>query len=417
MKPFTRIRPRPTAERAEAPDGQPSRLVLGRFSALRRPSPLRVVAAPSPTLFWTILVSIALLCLIGLVFVLSASMVSANHTQSTSWYWFLRQAFFLGVGACAMWVAVRVDYHRWIRLGRVILGLSIVALLLVLLPTGLRHEINGASRWLGPDFIYFQPSEMAKLGIILWLAGLLDRRRSSIRDYRVTILPAFTVLGVVAGLIVVEPDLGTTTLVCCIVVAMLAVAGARLDTLALLGAPAGVLGFFVSLRGYHRERLLAFLDPWAHANDAGYQTLQSQVGLASGGLFGVGIGNSKLKWGFLPEAHTDFIFSVIGEEAGLIGCVLVISLFFVFIVAGINAGRRCRDLAGLLVSVGITCWIGLQAIINIGVSVGVLPNKGITLPFVSYGGTSLVMTMFAAGILLNIARQPGTVEPGRSRRR
>jgi len=414
VKPITRRGP---VEEAAAADGQPSRLVLGRFARLRRPSPLRVVAAPSPTLFWTILVSISLLCLIGLVFVLSASMVSANHNQSTSWYWFLRQAFFLGVGAVAMWVAVRVDYHRWIRLGPVILIASIVALVVVLLPTGLRHEINGASRWLGPDAIYFQPSEMAKLGVVLWLAGLLDRRRHDIRDYKVTILPAFAVLAVTAGLIVLEPDLGTTTLVSCIVVVMLAVAGARLDVLAGIGLPAGAAGFALSMRGYHRARLLAFLDPWAHASDAGWQTLQSQVGLASGGWFGVGIGNSKAKWGFLPEAHTDFIFAIIGEEAGLIGCTVVIGLFLVFIVAGVNAARRARDLAGMLLAVGIATWIGLQALVNIGVSVGVLPNKGITLPFVSYGGTSLVMTMFAAGILLNIARQPGTVEPGRPRRR
>ncbi len=408
---------RSPAPAVEGPDGQPSRLRLGRFERLARPSPLRVVADPSPTLYWTILVSLGLLCVVGLIFVLSASMVSANHTKSTSWYWFLRQAFFLGVGAVAMWVAVRVDYHRWVRFGPALLIVSVLALVLVLLPTSLRHEINGARRWLGPDFISFQPSEMAKLGVILWLAGLLERRREVIRDFRVTILPAFTVLAVVGGLIVLEPDLGTATLVSVIVVVMLAVAGSRLDVLTYVGVPIGAAGLLFSMRGYHRVRLLAFLDPWAHANDAAYQTIQSQVGLASGGLFGVGIGNSKAKWGFLPEAHTDFIFAIIGEEVGLIGCAVVISLFLVFLVAGVNAGRRARDLSGMLVAIGISSWIGLQAIINIGVATGTLPNKGITLPFVSYGGTSLITTMFAAGILLNIARQPGTVAPGRPKRR
>jgi len=410
-------RRQPAAEAAATVDGQPSRLRLGSFARWRQPSRLRVAADPSPTLFWTIVVSIGLLSLIGLVFVLSASMVSASHHQSTSWYWFLRQAFFLGAGACAMWVAVRVDYHFWIRRGPLVLMASVAALVLVLLPTGLRHEINGARRWLGPDFVRFQPSELAKLGLVLWLAGLLERRQAVIREWRETILPAVCVLGVVALLIVAEPDLGTTTLVCCITFVMLAVAGTRLDVLAGIGIPGGVLGFAFSMRGYHRARLLAFLDPWAHANNAGWQTLQSQVGLASGGLLGVGIGNSKAKWGFLPEAHTDFIFAIIGEEAGLLGCAVVIALFFVFLVAGVNAGRRARDLSGTLVAIGISCWIGLQALINIGVAVGALPNKGITLPFVSYGGTSLVMTMFAAGILLNVAKQPGTVAPTRSRRR
>jgi cell division protein FtsW len=224
-------------------------------------------------------------------------------------------------------------------------------------------------------------------------------------------------MGVVALLIISEPDMGTTVLVASITFVMLAVAGARIDVMLASGAPLAVFGIAFFMRGYHRARLLAFLDPWKHADRAGWQTLQSQVGIASGGLFGVGIGNSKAKWGFLPEAHTDFIFAIIGEEMGLIGATIVIALFFVFLVAGINAGRRARDLAGLLVAVGISTWIGLQALVNIGVAVGALPNKGITLPFVSYGGTSLVMTMFAAGILLNIARQSVTVEPGRARRR
>jgi cell division protein FtsW len=396
-------------------DAQPRRLSVGRF--VHRPSPLRVVSDASPTLYWTIVVTMSLLCLIGLIFVLSASMVSANHTKPTSFYWFYRQAFFLAVGAVALWIAMKVDYHAWVRLGPIVLGGSIFALALVLLPTPLRHEINGARRWLGPDVARFQPSEMAKLGLVLWLAGLLERRRSQLRDWKATVAPAICVLVVVAGLIVSEPDLGTTTLVACITFVMLAVAGARLDSMLAFAAPLAAAGGVFSMRGYHKARLLAFLDPWKHADKAGWQTLQSQVGIASGGLFGVGIGNSKAKWGFLPEAHTDFIFAIIGEEMGLVGATIVIGLFFVFLVAGVNAGRRARDLSGLLVAVGISTWIGVQALVNIGVAVGALPNKGITLPFVSYGGTSLVVTMFAAGILLNVARQPGTVAPGRARRR
>jgi cell division protein FtsW len=396
-------------------DAQPRRLRLGRFH--RTTSDLRVVDQASPTLFWTIVATMSLLCLIGLIFVLSASMVSANHTKSSSFYWFYRQLFFLAVGAVACWIAFRIDYHRWVRLGPLVLGASMVALLLVLIPSPLRHEINGARRWLGPDALRFQPSELAKLGLVLWLAGLLERRRGEMRQWKKTVAPAFLVLGAVALLIISEPDMGTTVLVASITFVMLAVAGARIDVMLGFGAPLAVGGLAFFMRGYHRARLLAFLDPWKHADRAGWQTLQSQVGIASGGLFGVGIGNSKAKWGFLPEAHTDFIFAIIGEEMGLIGASIVVLLFFVFLVAGVNAGRRARDLSGLLVAVGISTWIGLQALVNIGVAVGALPNKGITLPFVSYGGTSLVMTMFAAGILLNVARQSVTVGPGRSRRR
>ena len=394
-----------------ATDGRPDRLRLGRFRPGRDRSRLRVVAPPSPTLYWTLVATISMLCLVGLVFVLTASMVSANHSDLSSAYWFYRQAFFVALGGVALWVASRVDYHKWVKLGPVLLVLSVAALALVLLPTPLRHMVNGSKRWLGPDVVRFQPSEMAKLGMVLWLAGLLERRRSLMREWRQTVLPAVVVLGVVALLIVIEPDLGTTTLLACVTFVMLAVAGARLDSLAGFGVLGGGAVMVLSMRGYHRARLLAFLDPWKHANNAGWQTLQSQVGIASGGLFGVGLGNSKAKWGFLPEAHTDFIFAIIGEELGLIGCVVVIGLFTVFVIAGVNAGRRAPDLSGLLVAVGISSWIGFQALINIGVSIGALPNKGITLPFVSYGGSSLVMTMFAAGILLNIARRPGTREP------
>lgn len=406
--------------RARVRDGQPDRVRLARVRAalptMRPPTPrLRVVVPRSPRLFWTLLVVISALCAIGLIFVLSASMVSAEHTRSTAWYWFLRQAFFLVLGSVAAFVAVRVDYHRWVRMGPAVLLAAIVLLAVVLL-TPLGREANGATRWLGPSSFTFQPSEAAKLGMVLWLAGLLERRRERIDDWTVTVAPAMSVLAVVAALIVFEPDLGTTSLIAAVTVTMLIVAGARMDRIAAIGLPLVAVGLAFSMRGYHRARLLAFLDPWAYANGAGWQTLQSQVGLASGGLFGVGLGNSKAKWGFLPDAHTDFIFAIIGEELGLLGCLVVLGLVGAFIVTGLNVARRAPDLSGTLVAAGITSWIGLQSLINIGVAVGVLPNKGITLPFVSYGGTSLVVTMFAAGILLNIARQPGAVVARRARR-
>ncbi len=358
----------------------------------------------SSTPFWAILVAVVALCLIGLVFVLSASAVKAEHQKDTPWYFFLRQALSLGIGAVAMWIGFRVDHKRWIRLGPLLLVGSVVSLMLVLTPLG--NEVNGAKRWLGPNFVGFQPSEVAKLGVILWLAGLLSRRQFRISDWRSTVLPAFAVVGLIAVLVMAEPDLGTTALIFSVAFVMLVVASCRLDVMAGLAVPAIGLALAASMWGFRRGRMLAFLDPWKHADRWGFQTLQSQVGLASGGVFGIGLGQSRAKWGFLPEAHTDFIFSIIGEELGLVGCTLVIALFLVVVAAGVLAGRRAGSLQSMLVAVGISAWIGLQALFNIGVAVGALPNKGITLPFVSYGGTSLIVTMFAAGILLNIARHP-----------
>jgi cell division protein FtsW len=371
---------------------------------------LRVVAEtrPSSVPFWCIVGSVMALCLLGTVFVLSASAVQGQDTQGSPWYFFLRQAAFLVVGGLVCWIGFRVDHRRWIRLGPPALIVSIVALFLVLTPLG--HEVNGAKRWLGPSAIGFQPSEIVKLAVILWLAGLLSRRQQRLTDWRVTALPAFAITCVVALLVMKEPDLGTTVLLFSVVFVMLAVAGCRLDAVTLMAVPVIGAGIAASMWGFRRGRMLAFLDPWKHANNWGFQTLQSQVSIASGGLFGVGLGQGRAKWGFLPEAHTDFIFAIIGEELGLIGCILVIGLFLTLVIAGITAGRRAGELQSALLAIGISTWIGLQALFNIGVAVGALPNKGITLPFVSYGGTSLVVTMFAAGILLNIARRPAAAK-------
>jgi cell division protein FtsW len=378
---------------------------------------LRVVAETrhSSAPFWCIAGSVVALCLLGMVFVLSASSVQAQHVYGSPWYFFLRQAGFLVVGCVVCWIGYRVDHRRWIRLGPLALVVSVACLFLVLTPLG--HQVNGATRWLGPSVLGFQPSEVVKPAVVLWLAGLLARRQPRLADWKVTVLPAMAVTLLIALLVMAEPDLGTTVLVFSVVFVMLAVAGCRLDVLSVLALPAVGAGVVASMWGFRRGRMLAFLDPWKHANNWGFQTLQSQVSLASGGLFGVGLGQSRAKWGFLPEAHTDFIFAIIGEELGLLGCILVIGLFLTLVIAGINAGRRAGELQSALLAIGISTWIGLQALFNIGVAVGALPNKGITLPFVSYGGTSLVVTMFAAGILLNIARRPSAATLRAPRRR
>jgi cell division protein FtsW len=366
-------------------------------------------ASHTPPVFWTILGAVVGLTLIGLIFVLSASSWKASRQLDSSWFWFTRQTTFVALGAVGLLIGVKVPYQFWVRRGGVLLVSAVVMLMLVLIPTGLSREVNGSRRWLGSDFVAFQPSELAKLAMIMWLARLLSTRASRIRESRSTVYPALVVMSAMAVLVFKEPDLGTTVLICAVTFIMLAVAGARLDSLVAWVTPGAALAVFFAFQGYRGKRMMAFLDPWEQATRAGWQTLQSRVGIASGGIFGVGIGNGRSKWGFLPEAHTDFIYSVIGEELGLIGCLLVLGLFLAFIVAGVSAGRRARDRAGTLVAVGISSWIGLQALFNIGVAVGVLPNKGITLPFVSYGGSSLAVTLFATGILLNVARHPAVL--------
>jgi len=278
-------------------------------------------------------------------------------------------------------------------------------MLLVVLVPGIGVRVGGSSRWLGFGAWRVQPSELAKLAMALYCADLLARRRDRMRDLRVTLRPILVVLFVVAMLVMRQPDMGTTLVLASIVVSILFVAGtplpALVGTLALGAAGAFALGMTAS---YRRARLLSFLHPWSDRSNTGYQLVQSIVGLASGGVAGVGLGASRAKWGFLPNAHTDFIFAIVGEELGLLGSLLVVALFAALAVLGVRAAARAPDRFGVLLGTGITAWLVGQAVINIGTVVGILPVTGVPLPFVSFGGSSLVIAMGAVGILLNIAR-------------
>ncbi|MDZ7734049.1 MAG: FtsW/RodA/SpoVE family cell cycle protein [Acidimicrobiia bacterium] len=259
----------------------------------------------------------AVINLVGLVMVLSASQVVALYEQGSSWYYFVRQAIWLGVGGVALVVAMVVDYHVWQRWARAVLLVAVGLLALVLV---VGEEVNGSKRWLGIGDFGIQPSEFAKLAVILFAADLLARRADRIERTDLTLRPLIVVLAVVAALILLEPNLGTTLVLAAIVFAMLFVAGTPLRSLAAVGAFGMGGGLLMALAApYRRARLLAFLDPWSDPQNTGYQTIQSLVGTASGGLLGVGLGASRAKWGFLPFAHTDFIFAVIAEELGLLG--------------------------------------------------------------------------------------------------
>jgi len=311
----------------------------------------------------------------------------------------------VAIGLIAAVVAARMRLRFFDRWSTVVVFASVVGLLMVLLPTPIsRGPVNGARRWLDIGPLDFQPSELAKLSLILWVATLLSRRQPQMGEWKMTILPVGLVTAVLCGLILLGPDLGTVVVICAVVGIMLVAAGARLDVLVAVGGVAAVGLGIKAFSGYHAARW-SFLDPLANARDSNFQLLGSLGGVASGGWFGVGPGGSKAKWGYLPEAHTDAIFAVVGEEFGFLGSVVVIALYATLIIAGLQISRRCTDPFGRLAAIGITAWIGLQAFINIGVSVGLLPNKGFTLPFVSYGGSSQAVLLLAAGILLSASRR------------
>ena len=380
----------------------------------RRPEVEVLRRTPSPEL--VVVVVVGLLCGLGLVMVYSASSVLSVRQHGSSYAIVARQFAWLVVGVAAAYGASRVSMRTWRdRVAGPMLVVSAgllayVALAVAVRRVGIDHlpyvlDVNGATRWLGVGSFQLQPSELVKPALILWLARLLSEPRRDLGTFH-GLKPVLLSAGVVGVLVLIGDDLGTTMLLGAVVLTMLFMAGAPMRTVGLIGGTLASAAAFslVFLESFRVTRIMAFLEPDKHVSGAGYQLLQSQIGLASGGVFGTGPGLSKAKWGFLPEAHTDFILAVIGEELGLIGSVVVIGLFVGFMAAGCTIAMRARSGFGRLVAFGVTTWIGVQALINIGVTVGTLPTKGITLPFVSYGGSSLLMSLFGVGILLSVAR-------------
>jgi cell division protein FtsW len=299
--------------------------------------------------------------------------------------------------------AIRFDYHNWQRLVRPLLILSVILLCLVLLP-GVGIYVSGARRWMGYGIFRIQPSEIAKLALLVYTADIVSRRGKELYDWRRVMRPVVLMLGLFALLVMKEPDLGTTLVMAFLVIAVLVAGGVRAKHLFVVGG-AGIVAIsaLAWLEPYRRERMLTFLHPFADSSNSGYQIAQSLIAIGSGGLTGVGLGASRAKWNFLPNAHTDFIFAIIGEELGLIGAFVVMGLFIVFGILGTRAALRAPDRFGTLLAAGTTMWVVAQAVINIGAVVGVLPVTGIPLPFVSFGGSALVTTMLASGILVNVA--------------
>ncbi len=370
-----------------------------------------------PTAEQLLIGSVAVLCLLGLIMVYSASSVSSVQGGSPSWAKVSRQFIWMVGGLGAGFLVSRIPLATWktkltpplIVLAFCLQGyLAFAALVEKVGGPAMPFAItrNGATRWVGHGALQGQPSDLVKLALILWLAMFLDDRRREI-GAREALYPVLFVTGALGAFVMAGDDLGTTLLLGVIMLVMLTMAGTPMRQVGVIAAVGGLLATaaIVFLEGFRLKRIAAFLHPEQSQAEAGYQLLQSQIGLASGGIFGSGPGNSRAKYGYLPEADTDFILAVIGEELGLVGSLVILGAFLVFIFAGLRIGLRCRSRFGRLVAFGITTWVGVQALINIGVTVGALPTKGITLPFVSYGGSSLLMCMVAVGVMTSVARE------------
>jgi cell division protein FtsW len=351
-----------------------------------------------------LLIVIAGLCCFGLVMVYSASEALGYLWYGNVNYFFVRQLLCMGFGAVAMAVTARIDYHRWRVLTKPLVLLTLAMMILVLVPH-IGVAVNGAQRWFSFGFVTIQPSEIAAVVAIIGFARWLADRKSQLHEWRIVRDYTF-ILTVFIGLILLERDLGTAIVAACVAFLLLVLAGARTRHLAMVIGFMAVLAYVgVHMESYRLTRIASFANPFADPLNSGFQSVQALLAFGSGGLTGVGLGNSIEKYQWLPEAHTDFIFAIIGEELGLIGTLCVVGAFIFLVWRGVRAARRAPDFYGTLLAGGIIAWIGFQAFINIGAVTDLIPTTGIPLPFISYGGTALVMTLFGLGILCNISSQ------------
>lgn len=348
-------------------------------------------------------VSIILIC-IGVVMIYSSSSIYAWERYKDSFFFLKRHLSFLFLGSILTFFVMVMDYRKLREYAKPLLLLSVILLVLVLVP-GIGREVSGARRWFRFKFLSFQPSELVNLAVIIYVSDFICRKGTLIKQLLRGFLPPICVLGFCALLILLQPDLGTAVSLGIVVFIMLFIAGVRVRyLLSLILASLPALYILIFSVPYRRARILAFINPWLDPKGSGFQIIQSQVALGSGGIFGVGLGHSRQKLFYLPAAHTDFIFSIIGEELGLVGTIGVIILFILFIQQGLKIIKNTTDKFGYFLALGLVLMITFKAAINIGVSCGILPTKGLPLPFISYGGSSFIFDLISVGILINIAR-------------
>lgn len=359
---------------------------------------------------FTLLITILLLLSIGLIMVLSASSPSALSTTDSSYTYFYKQAIFAVAGLFMMWVISNIDYRfyqKYYKLAYIIAFLSLLAVLFI------GKTINGAKRWIYlTETLSFQPSEFVKLLMIIFYAGILVKNRDELNKYGKGFLKHIIMLAPIILLLILQPHFSASIVIIGIVSIMMIIAGCKFWHFLSTGAVVGIPGIIVLIltSSYRLERVVTFLDPWKDKEDSGWQVIQSLYAIGSGGLFGAGLGESKQKYLYIPEPHNDFIFSILGEELGFIGCAIVIILFAIFIWRGILIAMKSPDMFGSLIAVGITIQVAIQVIINIAVVTSSMPATGMPLPFFSYGGTSLFILLCEIGILLNISKAGASKE-------
>lgn len=364
---------------------------------------------------YTLLAAVLLMCLFGMVMIFSASSGSALDHYGSSYYFLLRQALWFAAGLAALAVLAGMDYRRLVQLSPLLVVLSLAGLVSVLL---FGEVVYGSRRSLNIGPLVIQPSELTKLSLLLFAVYHYGRRRESPKTWKEIAVPVLVVTALASLLIILEPDLGSMLIVAFSAFVVLYLAGApweKVVSLAVSGV--GLTLLFIVISPYRRARFLAFLDPWSAPREGGFHVIQSMLALGSGGPTGLGLGMSRQKFFYLPNAHTDFIFSIIGEELGLVGTLTVLLLLSIFVYLGLRIARRAPDRTGRMLAGGVVCMLGAQAVVNMGAATGVLPITGITLPFFSYGGSSLVICLCMTGILLSVSRGGERRAAGTKKRR
>jgi len=349
--------------------------------------------------------AVAALAAVGVTMVLSTSYLYAQERFADGTYFLRKQLFAMAMGLAALVVCSLVPAATYRRLAYPILALTVVVLVLVLIP-GIGVNRGGARRWLMLPGFAFQPAEMAKLAVVLYLAHSMAKKEEMIRTFSVGVLPHLIVAGGFLVVLLLEPDFGTALILTTLLYLMLFIGGARVHHLLATGLMALPVLVYVMLKAEYRlRRLMTFLDPWRDASSSGFQVIQSLIAFGSGQLWGRGLGESRQKLFYLPEAHTDFVFSVIGEELGLLGALVVLALFGVIIARGLRLTSKIEEPFDQYLAFGLTVLLGLQALIHMGVVMGLMPTKGLVLPFISYGGSAMVINLMEAGILLGLSRR------------
>lgn len=352
----------------------------------------------------SIFLIVVVLVAVGIVMIYSASAIYAYGNTGDSLYFLKKHIIYLLVGLVMMFAAMSFDINDLKKFSKPAMLLSILLLVMVLIPH-IGRETSGARRWFRIGPVNFQPSEFAKLAMIVYIADLIARKKDMMKNFLFGYLPAIAVLGIVVLLVLLEPDLGTAMTISMITVIVLFAGGVRIHHIAACVLASIPFLYILLFRvPYRRRRIMMFLNPWVDRRGAGFQIIQSFIALGSGGVFGLGLGQSKQKLFYLPASHTDFIFSIIGEELGFLGAASIVILFALFVWQGMKIVFRSRGIFERSLSLGIVSLIALEAIINIGVTAGALPTKGLPLPFISYGGSGLIFHLAAIGLLLNVAK-------------